>query len=342
MYRNSKEGLVYIAVYVDDSLLVGTNEAMDKVIRDLEGCGFKLKVEGKLDDYLSCEITFNDDGTIAWIHQPYLIKKIEDKFGKMVKGLQVYKTPGSQGITVLRDSDEVVDDDEHKLYRSGTGMLLFLVKHTRPDIANAVRQLSKALDKPNQAALKEMKRVIKYVLDTKNLSLKIKPRFGDEKEWNVIAFSDSDFAGDVENQISVAGFILYFCGAPISWKSKGIKSVSLSLSEAEYIALSEAAKEVKYVYQVLLSMGIKVKLPIVIRVDNIGAIFMSGNVMVSPRTKHVDVRYHFVREFVYEGFIKVIFVQSTDNDADLFNKNLPGALHKKHATKLLIEKGKED
>ena len=271
-----------------------------------------------------------------------IITVIEDKFGKLVKGLQVYKTPGSQGITVLRDPDEVVDDDKHKLYRSGTGMLLFLVKHTRPDIANAVRQLSKALDKPNQAALKEMKRVIKYVLDTKNLSLKIKPRLGDEKEWNVIAFSDSDFAGDVENRISVAGFILYFCGAPISWKSKGIKSVSLSSSEAEYIALSEAAKEVKYVYQVLLSMGIKVKLPIVIRVDNIGAIFMSGNVMVSPRTKHVDVRYHFVREFVYEGFIKVIFVRSTENDADLFNKNLPGALHEKHAAKLLIQKGKEE
>ena len=72
----------------------------------------------------------------------------------------------------------------------------------------------------------------------------------------------------------------------------------------------------KYVYQVLKSMGIEVKLPIVIRVDNIGAIFMSENVAVSPRTKHVDVCYHFVREFVQDGFMKVIFVKTTDNDAD--------------------------
>ena len=90
----------------------------------------------------------------------------------------------------------------------------------------------------------------------------------------------------------------------------------------------------------LLSMGIEVKLPIVIRVDNIGAIFMSNNVTVSPRTKHVDVRYHFVREFVYDGFIKIIFVRSEENDADLFNKNLPSSLHNKHSRKMLIPKGK--
>ena len=109
-----------------------------------------------------------------------------------------------------------------------------------------------------------MKRIVKYTIDTKHLALRIEPKLDDNEDWCIIAFSDSDFAGDVENRISVAGFILYLCGAPISWKSKGIKSVSLSSSEAEYIALSEAAKEVKYVYQVLLSMGIEVKLPIVI------------------------------------------------------------------------------
>ena len=90
----------------------------------------------------------------------------------------------------------------------------------------------------------------------------------EKKEWNIIAFHDSDFAGDVENRISVVGFILYFCRALISWKSKGIKSVSLSSSEAKYIALSEAAKEVKYVYQVLLSMGIELRSP-VIRYNNL-------------------------------------------------------------------------
>ena len=78
---------------------------------------------------------------------------------------------------------------------------------------------------------------------------------------------------------------------PVSWKSKGQKSVALSSSEAEYVALSEAAKDIKFIYQVLISLNFMVKLPIIVNVDNLGAIFMSENVSVSTRTKHVDIRY---------------------------------------------------
>ena len=121
-----------------------------------------------------------------------------------------------------------------------------------------------------------------------------------------------------------------------------MKSVALSSGEAEYVALSEAAKEVKFIYQVLRSMGVKVKLPIIVRVDNIGAIFMAENVAVSQRTKHVDVRYRFVQEFVMDGFLKIIFVRTGDNDADIFTKNLGGDLHEKHRDKMVIPKGSVD
>ena len=84
----------------------------------------------------------------------------------------------------------------------------------------------------------------------------------------------------------------------------------------------------------------KVKLPIVIRVDNLGADFMSENVSVSQRTKHVDVRYRFVQEFVFNGFIKVIFVKTENNDSDIFTKNLGGDLHERHSKKMIVEKGK--
>ena len=117
-----------------------------------------------------------------------------------------------------------------------------------------------------------------------------------------------------------------------------MKSVTLSSSEAEYIALSEAAKEIKFVYQLLKSLGMEVKLPIIVRVDNIGAIFMSENIAVSQRTKHVDVRYRFVQQFVFDGFIKVIFVKTADNDADIFTKNLSSELYKQHADKLVTNK----
>ena len=159
-----------------------------------------------------------------------------------------------------------------------------------------------------------------------------------DNEWIIVAYSDSDFGGDKETRISVAGFILYLMGVPISWRSKGQKSVTLSSSEAEYVALSEAAKEIKFVYQLLIGMGMKVKLPIVVRVDNLGAIFISENVLVSQKTKHIDIRYRFVQEFVFDGFIKVIFVKTEDNDSDIFTKNLGGDSFERHS-KMIVEKG---
>ena len=157
-----------------------------------------------------------------------------------------------------------------------------------------------------------------------------------------MVYCDSDYAGDRETRVSIAGFIIYLLGVPISWKSKGMKSVTLSSSEAEFVALSEAAKEIKFVYQVLLSMGVRVETPIVVRVDNIGAIFMAENVAVSQRTKHIDVRYRFVQEFVMDGFLKIIFVRTAENDADIFTKNLSGDLHEKHREKMVVMKGCED
>ena len=86
-------------------------------------------------------------------------------------------------------------------------------------------------------------------------------------------------------------------------------------------------------------MGMKVKLPIVVRVDNLGAIFMSENVSVSQKTKHIDIRYRFVQEFVFDRFIKVIFVKTEDNDSDIFTKNLGGDSFERHSKKMIVEKG---
>ena len=104
---------------------------------------------------------------------------------------------------------------------------------------------------------------MKYILDTKNYGLKIYPeRPNDGDLLNLKVYCDSDFAGDKETRISVAGYILYLCGVPISWRSKAMWHVTLSSSEAEYVSLSEAAKEVKFVSQLIESMGIEVKKPI--------------------------------------------------------------------------------
>ena len=136
----------------------------------------------------------------------------------------------------------------------------------------------------------------------------------------------------------MSGFILYVKGVPISWRSKAQRSVTLSSSEAEWVALSEAVKEIMFVLQLLESMKIKVKLPVTVRVDNVGAIFMSKNISTSNRTKHVDIRTKYVNEYVEDGIIKIIFVQSSDNDSDIMTKNVSGDLLDKHAAKLIGDK----
>ena len=145
---------MYIAIWVDNSLLVLDKEAILEVVSDLKKEGFNLKLEGTLEDYLSCEITFNKDKSVAWIHQPHLITKIDKKCGPMVKKMQRYNTPDAPGVGILRNTGLVFDKEKHADYRSGVGMLLFLVKYTRPDIANLVCELSKALGSPSPAAYK--------------------------------------------------------------------------------------------------------------------------------------------------------------------------------------------
>jgi hypothetical protein len=135
----------------------------------------------------------------------------------------------------------------------------------------------------------------------------------------------------------VYGYILYFCGAPIAWKSKAGRSVTLSSTEAEYFAISEIAKEAIFVKQVLESMGINIVFPINIKVDNVGAIYLANNYATSQRTKHIDIRAHFVREFIEDGILKVVFVKSEDNEADIFTKNPTEELFKKHSMKNVEE-----
>jgi hypothetical protein len=126
-------------------------------------------------------------------------------------------------------------------------MLLYNTKYSRPDPCNVVRELAKCMDKATKGTYLEMLRDVKFVIDTKKFCLQIKPEFKG-KNWSLQVFCDSDWADDSETRISVTGFILYLMNVPICWRSKSQKGVILSSSEAVYVAMSEAVKEVKFIY----------------------------------------------------------------------------------------------
>jgi glutamine synthetase adenylyltransferase len=133
------------------------------------------------------------------VMQPHLLKGLKDKFGEEVNNLSNYATSGNPRFKVVKSRDmvETIDMERQLRYRSGVRMLLYLIKYSRPDIANVVRELSKCMDGANLAAYKEMLRVIKFILDTKEYCLKLASVMETE-EWDIVSFGDSNWAGDPE------------------------------------------------------------------------------------------------------------------------------------------------
>ena len=166
--------------------------------------------------------------------------------------------PRFLAMRITEEQDKLGTKD-HATCRSGVGTLLYLTKHSMPDLCNAVRDLSKTLDKPAPIHSKEMYRINRYVLPTKRQRLRF-------------AYSDSDYASDKETRRRVYGYFVYSCGVPIMWRSKGMRTVVLSTTEAKYIALSEMVKELKSTIKVLQTMKIEVKIPITVFVGNVRAI----------------------------------------------------------------------
>jgi hypothetical protein len=148
-------------------------------------------------------------------------------------------------------------------------------------------------------------RVIKFVIDAKTVGLKVQPKLDNNLGWDLNIFCDSNWVGDTKQRVSVTVFIIYLLNVPICWHSKSQKGVTLSSTEAEYVAISESVIELKRIYYWLSDLHIKVNLPIVVKTDNIRAIFMSENALTGFRTWHVDTCYHLVREFIEDGFIKI-------------------------------------
>jgi hypothetical protein len=198
-------------------------------------------------------------------------------------------------------------------YREAVGCLMYLAVATRPDIAFAVAYVSRFLEKPKERHWSAVKRIFKYLRGTSALGI----RYDALGNAQLEAYSDSDFASDPDTRRSVSGIVFKYSGGAIVWAS-----VSLSTTEAEYVAASEAAKDVVWLTRLVNEIAPFDATP-VLQVGNASATKLAKNPIFHKRSKHIDVRAHFVRELVEEGKLIIEHIASKDQVADLLTKPIP-------------------
>lgn len=205
---------------------------------------------------------------------------------------------------------------------------------SRADIYNAVRGLARHMSKPQRKHFTAMQYCMRYVLATRNRGLRIKP----SGMWNgrarfkfrIHGRSDSDYAANTQDRRSISGGRTFVNGAPVVFRSSTQKFVTLSVTEAETAAGVMVAQDMMYVYRILTSIGLEVELPMILEMDNKGAVDLANNYSSGGRTRHVDVRNFYLRELKDEGLLKIKHVPGEDNDADIFTKNTTYAVFNKH------------
>ena len=220
LFRSTEDGMVIVCVYIDDTLCVGDEKAVKKFKNEIKE-HFETKEEGKMNEYVGCKVKCTNEKSII-MYQDDLIHKIEKTFGDLVSNMQVYDMPAGTGARITRSKEGLISKKEQTLYRSGVGMLLFLVKYSRPDLANIVRELSRVNDGATKAHMVMLYRVIKFTIDTKNRVLEYNLK-DTTNEWVLKAFCDSDWAGNKDNRRSITGYCIYLQGCLIAWKSRAQK-----------------------------------------------------------------------------------------------------------------------
>lgn len=203
-------------------------------------------------------------------------------------------------------------------YREAVGALLFLSLVSRLDISYSVGIVSRYLDKYDDQHWNAVKRIMRYLSHTKDVGI----MYSKCDELKLIGFSDSDYAADIDTRRSTCGYIFKLSNGPITWMSKRQACVSLSTAEAEYIAASLAVKESVWIKKLLCDLGYAHN-PVPIYIDNQFTIKLVRNPEFHCRTKHIDIKFHFIREKYQNREIDVMYVCTRDQIADLFTKALP-------------------
>jgi hypothetical protein len=276
---------------------------------------FEMSDLGLLTYYLGIEVLQGTDG-IA-IKQAAYARKILTQFGML--DCNSTSIPIEHRSQLHKDAQgSTVDPTE---YRRVIGCLRYLL-HTRPDLSYAVGVVSRFMERPTVMHFKAVKQILRYLKGTINCGLMFS---GGNGAVEITGFTDSDLAGDSDDRRSTSGMAFYFNSILVSWSSQKQKTVALSSCEAEFMAATAAACQALWLRGLLIEMIGAEARPVKLYVDNKSAIALMKNPLFHGRSKHIDTRYHFIRECVESGKIQIEFVQTEEQRADALTKGLPAA-----------------
>jgi hypothetical protein len=282
--------------------------------------------------------------TITLDQEQYITKALE-RYG--MHECKPVATPGVPGGSSDREAASEATGSapaDKQLFQEMLGSLLYPAVTCRPDGAYATQRCARMMQAPTQADMQDAKRIFRYYAGTKDVGLVFGSRAGDTAmdtrgrncfHLDVCAFADADWANDKTDRKSVTGWVAKVNGDPISWASKKQRTVAQSTCEAELYAEAAAIQEVLWLRGLLSELGLHVQTGSVIHGDNQSTIAISKNGIKGERTKHVDVKYHFITETVEAGSVKLKWIPTTQQQADIFTKALPAPVFE-HFRKALM------
>lgn len=335
--RRAGDDIVIVAVHVDDMPILASNLRLIKETEDLLAQEFTIKRLGEPRILLGMEIERDRErGTITISQQSY-IEKLLTQHG--MEHANPVATPMDLNVKLEKLPKNASYPEIRRIYQSMVGGLMWAAITTRPDIAHAVQSLSQFGINPGPIHLTALKRVYRYLRGTTNLGITYSRNGNDNLQMyadfkDVVLYTDADWANNQDDRKSISGYVSMLSGGATTWSSKKQATVALSTMEAEYVALAHAARENIWLRSLFTELGIPPTSPIPILCDNRGAIDFSFNTGFHGRSKHIDMRHHFIRQKVESGEASVSHCASEDNLADIFTKPLSRDVHELQVHKL--------
>ncbi|KAJ3693375.1 hypothetical protein LUZ60_008855 [Juncus effusus] len=304
--------LLFVALYVDDLIFMGNNDKMLKEFKEAMMREFEMTDLGLMKYFLGLEVTQGECGIFA----------SQEAYAKDI--LKRYKMEDSNPVATPMELDaklskfeggEIFDASK---YKSLVGSLRYLTC-TRPDIAYSVGVVSRFMEEPRYSHWKAIKRILRYIRGTESLGL----YYSKTNEYKLVGYSDSDWCRDVDDRKSTSEYVFYMGDTAFTWMSKKQPIVTLSTCEAEYVAASWCACHATWLRNLLRELKLRQHEATEIRVDNKSTIELAKNPVHHERSKHIDVRFHFIREQVKKSEVRLSHVTSHKQVADIFTKPLP-------------------